>query len=887
MPPRQRGLADGQGSRRSTILPAGNLESYHSRRSDLQSDSAYGSLEGIGPHSVPFATSHAATQLLDQVEVLDTRTDSGFYSSSSLVSDSHEYLSQPDIQLFHPPSSLTSLATPEWLNVSKHVPPWDPGRESDPHRRIDHVYQNGWSYYPIQEFIEDSSFDFLLNDEPIPDEFTHDQTSSLQEIPPPQLPLPPKTTPADVTICETCGTEFTGVYRRGNCRRHVKQYHSKLRAGQTLYSCRLCKAEFRRHDAKRKHEWRRHRIPDAKPSLRKPGSSKLQTKHSTDTDSVDCESRNETLSAPSLSSYGAPLDLDYRIPAQPEQANAIFADIHAKLDVASYNSFCEAFISRWDLNVDELRLKGSDAYGIFAQIVQGLSKQLRPQPHSPHKPCIENCDWRTEPGDEGESKPRPSSHSNRGKGPAQASSSRANSRRHTSYNKRVDKHDKNPDNETITEQVDPPENAKHRKIDCPVHKHHVMLGLQSPCGGCGKRYISEIKTHLTRSKKHDAVFLILRHCERCQAFMTDDQTWVDGNHATGTCIQRDPPRGLSEFITVWVRLYLGIFPNDTRVPSPLSNDWTWLSDDIIRPLLPPASQTPTQAPDQGPEPSNGAQEPTDQARGPSNHTHELPRQAWAGQLPSSFLDGQRDFQNARQNDDTKPVLSQSFDLPAVASLETILCDALRVYARWFAIDHIERGNDLRPIEEIEDEYRARLEDLRFKQPVQHEPMELTGNTTPSMPPPPSVDNNTQDPSSDDSSKPGTRDNSSGFSSFVQSSQSSLLDDSLFLDNNNNSQWFLVDPNTQALPEPLNSPYPPPPVAQAPVVAPEPTDNARFPLLPIFDHMLDQPGPANRPQAIAQMNEQAWMQMAAEAAENFLHSRPSFSPGEEETESPNT
>ncbi|CAO2650606.1 Nn.00g018980.m01.CDS01 [Neocucurbitaria sp. VM-36] len=75
------------------------------------------------------------------------------------------------------------------------------------------------------------------------------------------VPFPPE-------VCIQCGTKFTGSYRKGNLKRHVRERHS-LFESLVGKACRICKQGFNRADAKRKHEWKKHRLLDAKPNKRR------------------------------------------------------------------------------------------------------------------------------------------------------------------------------------------------------------------------------------------------------------------------------------------------------------------------------------------------------------------------------------------------------------------------------------------------------------------------------------------------------------------------------------------------------------------------------------------------------------------------------------------
>jgi hypothetical protein len=62
-------------------------------------------------------------------------------------------------------------------------------------------------------------------------------------------------------------TDSTTRYRFGNLRRHVLAFHSPAALAVTI-ACRVCERVYKRVDAKRKHEWKKHRILDSKPKKR-------------------------------------------------------------------------------------------------------------------------------------------------------------------------------------------------------------------------------------------------------------------------------------------------------------------------------------------------------------------------------------------------------------------------------------------------------------------------------------------------------------------------------------------------------------------------------------------------------------------------------------------
>ncbi|KAH7095366.1 hypothetical protein FB567DRAFT_586692 [Paraphoma chrysanthemicola] len=69
--------------------------------------------------------------------------------------------------------------------------------------------------------------------------------------------------------CSICGSQFTGKYAKGNFGRHYREKHGEV---HTLHGkvCRVCGKTYNRADAKRKHEWKKHKLLDSKPHKRRP-----------------------------------------------------------------------------------------------------------------------------------------------------------------------------------------------------------------------------------------------------------------------------------------------------------------------------------------------------------------------------------------------------------------------------------------------------------------------------------------------------------------------------------------------------------------------------------------------------------------------------------------
>jgi hypothetical protein len=89
--------------------------------------------------------------------------------------------------------------------------------------------------------------------------------------PPPPSYLDPLIPDQEVAFppayCGQCDKVFHGRYREGNLRRHVVAFHSPPDSHVTK-ACRVCQRSYKRSDATRKHEWKKHRIVESKPKKR-------------------------------------------------------------------------------------------------------------------------------------------------------------------------------------------------------------------------------------------------------------------------------------------------------------------------------------------------------------------------------------------------------------------------------------------------------------------------------------------------------------------------------------------------------------------------------------------------------------------------------------------
>lgn len=59
--------------------------------------------------------------------------------------------------------------------------------------------------------------------------------------------------------CLYCEQTFTGLWNIGNRERHVRLKHRNPEEGNQDLTCQWCRKNYRRKDAKKKHEWKKHR----------------------------------------------------------------------------------------------------------------------------------------------------------------------------------------------------------------------------------------------------------------------------------------------------------------------------------------------------------------------------------------------------------------------------------------------------------------------------------------------------------------------------------------------------------------------------------------------------------------------------------------------------
>ncbi|KAH6615303.1 hypothetical protein C7974DRAFT_380156 [Boeremia exigua] len=103
---------------------------------------------------------------------------------------------------------------------------------------------------------------------------------TFEDVPPAYSPVASEPQPTirntqqryQPAVCQHCGKIFTGKYGSGNCKRHVQQTHASI-FDRAIHMCKMCMKTYNRADALRKHQWKKHRMADAKPNKRRERGS--------------------------------------------------------------------------------------------------------------------------------------------------------------------------------------------------------------------------------------------------------------------------------------------------------------------------------------------------------------------------------------------------------------------------------------------------------------------------------------------------------------------------------------------------------------------------------------------------------------------------------------
>lgn len=267
------------------------------------------------------------------------------------------------------------------------------------------------------------------------------------------------------------------------------------------------------------------------------------------------------------------------------------------------------------------------------------------------------------------------------------------------------------------------DDPNYQELDCPIYKWHLMHaseGMVSPCNGCGKPYMNGVRQHLlpSYSQQHQGKITFIQRCKTCAEDFVDKNLWDLGRHGTGTCHGRSQPQGAS--LICWARLYLKIYPEETRIPSPCASDKSL--------QLSNADQFYIDRNDMRLLPDNLVTLLRDDLHLPQAMPYN------SGQVPAV---SHPSFSNPNMRHHPLEPLDM-VGSEQTATLDTLISQASALLARFLAQEYTEAAHEPIVIEDVEAHYQRRLYELRqslFVQPNQaHQssPQHLV-NQTPSSP----------------------------------------------------------------------------------------------------------------------------------------------------------
>lgn len=204
--------------------------------------------EQFGPPE--YSTSEVTSALLS------TTSDHSTSSTSSMhYSMGTGYSPYPVRNLPRPQSPRGHLLTPVSLLNSSACSPVQPDADAMSPNSSSYdqpLYSLGRIYNAAGSVIAWNADDLVLPSLPAPN--TALETGLPQVYP--------------TVLCEHCGIEFKGKYGNGNLKRHLRERHSLLGTMKSK-ACRCCGQTYNRSDARRRHEWKKHRLSDARPNKRR------------------------------------------------------------------------------------------------------------------------------------------------------------------------------------------------------------------------------------------------------------------------------------------------------------------------------------------------------------------------------------------------------------------------------------------------------------------------------------------------------------------------------------------------------------------------------------------------------------------------------------------
>jgi hypothetical protein len=208
----------------------------------------------------------------------------------------------------------------------------------------------------------------------------------------------------------------------------------------------------------------------------------------------------------------------------------------------------------------------SGLHDVFSQELHDLSMQMLPYQHISSGPSAYEDRYMSDAKDTAgpEDDKSADAGQNRGKAPASRRTSHASSR----FDPYAGRPSRKSEADPIVAISKEFEDSQYQELDCPIHKWHLMHARVPPCNGCGKPYMNGVRQHLlpSYSQQHQGKITFIQRCKTCAEDFVDKNLWDLGRHGTGACHGRSQPQGHS--LICWARLYLKIYPEETRIPSP-------------------------------------------------------------------------------------------------------------------------------------------------------------------------------------------------------------------------------------------------------------------------------------------------------------------------------
>jgi hypothetical protein len=171
-------------------------------------------------------------------------------TSSGMAPYSAEHIGQsPSSQFFLPPAQFSTNGSVDTAKYRGQSTMWETNQILSPSSQGSPLRTR----MTASDDDEEESLDMSQPD-------TAEINIGPSEIAPPHERADP--IPCDI---EGCRITFGGHFRTGNRQRHVKNFHRGIPAS---YSCYICGRVYRRDDARRKHEWKKHRRLESKPQKR-------------------------------------------------------------------------------------------------------------------------------------------------------------------------------------------------------------------------------------------------------------------------------------------------------------------------------------------------------------------------------------------------------------------------------------------------------------------------------------------------------------------------------------------------------------------------------------------------------------------------------------------